>query len=204
MNAGKLFFGLWILVGTLPLGVQAQDAVDDAPPAERRAPPPRMGPRQGRPMRPPPGWRMPPRPPGPLPGPLPGPMMERLRNLPPEQREEILRNNRRFQQLPKEQQEKMLERFRRFQQLPPRQREMMEERFSILNSLTPERRRKALQIYERHWRDLPPERRQALTEEFRRLRELSPQERKLRLSSPELEDRFNSQERDLLQQLTAL
>ena len=58
--------------------------------------------------------------PGPPPGPPPGPsarrgsqrrpgppasLLERLQNLPPEEREKVLENNRRFQQLPPERQE---------------------------------------------------------------------------------------------------
>ena len=136
--------------------------------------------------------------------PLPPALLDRLEKMTPEQRERVLRNNRRFQQLPPRQQEVLRERLRRLQELTPEQRELIEQRFQIFSNLTPRQQEKARQLYERRWRRLPPERRRALLEEFRHLREMPPADRDQRLSSEDLQSHFSAEERDLLQQLIAL
>jgi hypothetical protein len=134
----------------------------------------------------------------------PPPLLERLSKLPPEEREKILRNNKRFQELPKERQEELLERFRRFQELPPEQKDLIEQRSMIFGNLTPEQQEKAREIYEQHWRKIAPERRRALVEEFRHLRGMSSEEREKHMADPDVEEHFNPEERDLLKQLVAL
>jgi DNA-directed RNA polymerase subunit F len=152
---------------------------------------------------------------GPPPGPSdrrrprrrPGPpplLLERLKNLTPEQREKVLENNRRFRRLPPERQEQLRMRLRQLQELSPEQREMVEQRFAIFSNLTPKQQEKARKLYEDRWRKLPPERRRALLQEFRRLRRLDPDKRKQRLESKELKDQFSSEEREVLTQLMAL
>lgn len=153
----------------------------------RPVPPPGAGPRQAQRRRPAP----------------PAALLERLKNLPPEERERVLENNRRFQQLPPARQEQLRERLRQLQELSPEQRELVEQRFAIFNNLTPRQQEKARRIYER-WRQMPPERRRALLGEFRRLREMAPSDRQQRLESEELQSQFDSDERDVLQQLISL
>jgi Protein of unknown function (DUF3106) len=148
-----------------------------------------------------PGGRLPRQRPRPLP---PGVLLERLRSLPPDQREKVLENNLRFQQLPADQQEKLRERVRQLPELSPEQRELIQQRFAIFNNLTPAQQEKAREIYERRWSKLEPARRRALLQEFRRLRALPEAERKQRLESPELQNQFSSDERDLLAQLISL
>ena len=130
--------------------------------------------------------------------------LRRFQQLPPERREELLGRLRRFQELPPERREELLDRMRRFREMPPNQRELLEQRFAIFRSLTPEQREKAREIYSRHWRALPPERRRALIEEFRHLRTLSPEARERRLTGPDVAGHFNSEERELLKELSTL
>jgi len=136
---------------------------------------------------------------------LPPPsVMERLRRLPPEERERVLRNNWRFRQLPIERQDQLLDRMRQFQRLSQIERERIEERFSIFSNLTPEQQGKARKVYQEHWRKLEPARRRAIVEEFRSLRELSEKERDKRLKSKEIKNGFNQQELEVLKQLAKL
>ena len=137
-------------------------------------------------------------------GPLPPQLLERLRKLPPEEQEKVLRNNERFQRLPKERKEQLLERLRRFQALSPEQRGRIEQRYENFRRLTPDQRRRAREIYSQHWRGLPAERRQAVIQEFRRLQRMSLDERKTYIARPEIQRRFNSEERKLLNDLSAL
>lgn len=134
----------------------------------------------------------------------PAALLERLKRLPPAEREKVLENNRRFQQLPPERQEQLRERLRELQELTPEQRELVEQRFAIFNNLTPKQQEKARKIYEQRWRRMPPERRRALLQEYRRLRALDTAERQQRLDSAELQAQFSSDERDVLAQLIAL
>lgn len=137
--------------------------------------------------------------------PLPPPrVMERLRRLPPDERERVLRNNWRFQQLPKKRQDQLLDRMRRFQELSPNERERIEERFSVFRNLTPEQREKTRKVYEEYWSKLEPERRSAIVDEFRSLRELPEKEREKRLESEEIKNRFNQKELEVLKQLSKL
>jgi hypothetical protein len=156
-------------------------------------------------------WQQGPRPGGPPPrrGPAqrplpPAVLLERLKSLPPAEREKVLENNPRFQQLPPGQQEKLRERLRQLPDMTAEQRELIEQRFAIFNNLTPQQQEKAREIYERRWSRLAPARRRALLQEFRRLRALAEPDRKQRLESQDLQNQFDADERDLLAQLISL
>ncbi|MBI2816108.1 MAG: DUF3106 domain-containing protein [Acidobacteria bacterium] len=174
---------------------------------------PGLGPRPGMRRMPPPGFPRrdrgprdaPPSDAGPRGSrpPLPPPLMDKLKDLPPEEQENVIRNNERFQQLPKEQQDRILRRWHRFQALPPEQKEMIRKRREAFERLTPEQRQKVRELFPR-WRDLPDERRRALQDEFRKMREMSPEERDEYLSSKDVENRFSSEERELLKDLNSL
>ena len=155
-------------------------------------------------------WQQQRRGPGPLGArgrPLPPPppqLLERLSKLPPEERERVLENNRRFRQLSPAQQALLLKRLQQFQKLSSEQRELIEQRLAIFNNLTPRQQAKARRLYENVWSKLTAERRRALLEEFRQLRALHPPEREQRLASDDFQAHFNAEERDLLQQLIDL
>ena len=136
--------------------------------------------------------------------PPPPQLLERLSKLPPEERERVLENNRRFQQLSPDQQALLLKRLQQFQELSREQREMIEQRLAIFNNLTPRQQAKARRLYEIVWSKLTAERRRALLEEFRHLRALRPAERQQRLGSDDFQAHFSTEERDLLQQLIDL
>jgi hypothetical protein len=131
-------------------------------------------------------------------------LLERLSKLPPEERERVLENNRRFRQLSPAQQALLLKRLQQFQKLSPEQRELMEQRLAIFNNLAPRQQAKARRLYENVWSKLTAERRRALLDEFRRLRALDPTERERRLASDDFQGQFSGEERALLQQLIDL
>jgi hypothetical protein len=172
---------------------------------------PRMGRGPGMRRMPPPGFHRDRRddgapgeagPRGPMP-PVPPPLMEKLKNLPPEEQENVIKNNEHFQQLPKEQQDRLLRRWRRFQALPQDQKEMILKRGQAFNRLTVEQRQKIRELMPR-WQALPEDRHKALQEEFRKMREMTPEDRDKHLSSKDVENNFNPEERDLLKQLNSL
>ena len=204
--AGRSLLWCFVVLLLSAVGARAQ-GVPEAGRGDRRSGPPEilLLPvlwQQGGPPGPPPGVA-PRRGPRNRPGPPPA-LLQRLKNLTPEQRERVLENNRRFQQLPPERQDQLRNRLRQLQELTPEQREMIEQRFAIFNNLTAKQQEKAREIYEDRWRELPLDRRRALLQEFRHLRRMEPGKRRQRLESQELQDQFNQQERDVLAQLMAL
>ena len=130
--------------------------------------------------------------------------LRRFQELPSDRREELLGRIRRFQQMPPERQRELIERQRRFRELPPDERERIERRFDAFRRLSPEQRERAREIYSSRWRSLPPDRRRAVMDEFRRLRALSPEDRARRLAQPDVANRFNAEERQLLRELSTL
>jgi hypothetical protein len=171
-------------------------------------PPDMMAQREGGPMRGRGGRPFPPfggpggRGPGPRPGPMMSPqLMEKLRDLPPEEQEKVLKNNERFQELPKKMQDQMIDRLHSFQALPPEQREMIQKRFDAFNKFTPEDRQKMRQFFSERWQKLPEERHRALLNEFRKMRRMSPEEGEKYLASPDVASRLNADELDVLKQL---
>ncbi len=136
--------------------------------------------------------------------PLPPRMLERLRNMKPKDRERVLENNRRFQELTPERQAELRERLRMLLEMPLDQRRALDRRLSVFRNMRPDQQRKAREIYEKHWRTLSPERRMAVLDEFRNLRGMSDDKRGARVASDEYQSQFNSEERALLDELSAL
>ena len=153
----------------------------------------------------PPGMR------GPGYRPFPGParkaagqnLVEHLMSMSPEEQQEFMRNDPRFQHLPSRQQENIQRRLEEFNKLPPTQRETLRERYELFQQLSPEQQDRARALY-RQWHEQPAGRRRELRQEFQHLREATPEERKLRLESPEFRARFSEAERDLLRGLVDL
>lgn len=183
------------------LAVLQEDQPPPPRPRRREGPmPPRpgMGPgRRGRSMPPSPGFG-----PGRRGGPMmPPQILEKMKDLPPQEQEEVLRNNERFQELPKERQEQLLERLRRWQALTPEQREMIQRRAdTFFNRFTPEQRQRAREIMPR-WHALSEDRHKTMVEEFRKMRDWKPEEREKYLSGKDVESRFSPEERDLLKEI---
>ena len=129
--------------------------------------------------------------------------LRRLRDLPPEQQERVLRNDERFQRLPPERQQMIRERLRQWSALSPEERQRIRERQEIFMNLSPEQRREARALFPR-WQQLEPERRQEVMRAFRQMRDLPPKERPQFLSRPDVQKRFHPEERRLLEGLGRL
>jgi Protein of unknown function (DUF3106) len=129
--------------------------------------------------------------------------MQRLRDLPPEEQERVLKNDRRFQRLSAEQQARIRENLQRWNALTPPERERLRERQRVFQGLSPNQRQEARAIFQQ-WRDLPPPRRRELRLAFRHLRNLSPGQREHFLSSPRIQSRFSPDEIRILRDLSRL
>ena len=112
-------------------------------------------------------------------------------------------NNPRFRRLPAWRQQMIRERLRKWNAMTPQQKQKFRQREAIFQSLSPEQRKEARSVFPQ-WRALPPARRQAVMQAFRHARDLPPAQRARFLASPDLEQRFSTQERHILEGLTKL
>jgi hypothetical protein len=147
-------------------------------------------------------------------GPRPGPQaaagkprppgwFKRLRDLPPEQQKRRMARNPDFRRLPPERRRAIRQRLAHYNVLTPEQKQLFKEREEIFERLPPDKQRIARQLAPAYAR-LPPARQQAVLGAFRRLRDLPPDQREPFLASPQTQQRFSPQERDLLRGLGRL
>ncbi|HEV2247077.1 MAG TPA: DUF3106 domain-containing protein, partial [Terriglobia bacterium] len=108
----------------------------------------------------------------------------RLRDLPPNEQERVLKNDRRFQSLPPERQQKIRENLQHWNQLSPEQKEQIRKREEIYSQLTPEERQNVREM-SGEWRDLRPAERMRVRMALRRMRGMTPEERQKFLASPQ-------------------
>ena len=136
--------------------------------------------------------------------PFPPRLLERLREMKPEDRGKVLENNPRFRDLPPERKAELLQRLNMLLDMNEDQRRELDRRLSVFRNLSPEQRGKARKIYEEHWRTLSPMRRMAILEEFRNLRDMNSEQRGKRIASDEYQTQFSIEERAVLDELSAL
>ncbi len=129
--------------------------------------------------------------------------LKRLRDLPPEEQEQILANDERFHRLPPDRQTQVRERLQRWNTLTPEEKQRIREREEIFESLSPEQRQQARQLFQQ-WQQLPPQRRGLLMNAFRHLRALPPRKRAAFMAGSKTAHRFSPEERDLLEGLSRL
>lgn len=128
---------------------------------------------------------------------------QRLRDLPPEQQDRILANDKRFRQLPPQARQQIRENLRRWNALSPQQKEVMRQRQAILESMTPAQRQQLRDIFP-NYRQLPDNRKRAVLSAFQQMRDMTPAQRTRFLSSPAVQQRFSPQEQQMLQQLNGV
>ncbi len=127
----------------------------------------------------------------------PGDLIERLNRMSPAERRKVLNR------------------------MPPERRDILEKRISNLNNIKPELREKLKKDYE-HFQQLPPEkqtevrrtlrqiaelpedRRRQVRAAVNRLRQQTPEVQQRRIASRNFQDRFNDDERKLVQDALAM
>jgi len=134
-------------------------------------------------------------------GAIPSDWMNRLQQMPPEERERFLQNNQKFQSLPPQQQAQIRQRFNEWNKLTPQQRQNMERNASALARLTTEQRQAVRTQLLPQWRQLAPERRQEIKQRLNGLNGLSDEERSRKLNDPSFYQGLSPQEHDVLKQM---
>lgn len=137
------------------------------------------------------------------PGPHMGDWLRRHRGMSTEEQERALQQDPDFRRLDPERQRRLRQRLQRFSTLPPDQQQRILSRMETFEHLTPAQQARARDMF-RDFRRLPPDRKRALGQAFRDLRAMSPEDRQKTLASETYRNRFNDQERQLLQGMSEL
>jgi Protein of unknown function (DUF3106) len=133
-----------------------------------------------------------------MPRALAGPnVLDRLEQMSPQERQRVL------DRLPPERRRRLEERLEAYDRLPPEERERLRRQYERFNSLTPEQQRAARFLF-RRFAALPPERKQVLRQEAHRLSQMTFAQRQRRMASPEFQDRYPVEERQILRALAAI
>lgn len=132
--------------------------------------------------------------------PKPGQWLRKYNNLPPEQQEQMLKQDPDFQKLPADAQQRLLERLRRFNQKSPEEREKTISRMERFEQLTPEQRQR-LQAFQQRLRELPEDRRGPVRKAFRHLHNMTPEQRQQVFNSPRFKQMFNDKEQELVKSM---
>jgi|GEM_PF-5220407 len=119
--------------------------------------------------------------------------LEKLSQLPPDQREQALRSNPDFQKLPPERQQQVIKSLNRLNAMTPEQQQRTIERMRDLGKLNPEQRAGLESVFNQ-FQGMTPDRRRAFRQAYNNLRMLPPEQRDLRMSQPGFQQRFSPDE----------
>jgi hypothetical protein len=135
---------------------------------------------------------------------LPPEWADQLRNMTPEQQEQFLANNQRFQNLPPAQQARIRQQLQVWNSLSPAQRQALEQRQQVFQSMTSGQQRYIRNTLLPEWQHMRPDRRQAILKRLRDLRALNAPQRAARLNDPYFLNGLDRAERQMLRDLANL
>lgn len=119
------------------------------------------------------------------------------RNLSPEQQQQALERDPKFQELPADRQARLRDRLRWLNSLPKEQRERVISRMGHWEDMSPEQRERWKQFQDR-LSGMTSERQQAIRQTFRSLRWMSPEDRQRTFESDHFKQDFSDDEKGLL------
>lgn len=142
------------------------------------------------------GWHRPP-------GQHAGDWLRKYKDVPPAQQQKALESDPQFRTLPPERQQRLKERLQHFSSLPPERQQRILNRMETWEHLTPEQQQKAHDVFDRY-RQLPQDRQNTVRTAVRDLQQMSPQDRQRVLNSDRFNGMFNSNEREILNEMSQL
>ena len=134
---------------------------------------------------------------------LPPKWVENLRELPPEQQERFLQNNRAFQNLAPERQAQIRKNLENWNRLSPEERGEIRERAQILERMTPQQRQYLRNTLLPRWQEMPQERRQAINGRLRILQTMGPCAQQAALADPKFMQGLSPDEQSMLRDLNS-
>jgi hypothetical protein len=134
---------------------------------------------------------------------LPPKWVENLQEMPPEQQERFMQNNRVFQNLSPERQAQIRRNLENWNRLSPAEREAIRERAQILGRMTPDQRQYLRTTLLPKWQAMAPERRQAINGRLRVLQTMGPAAQEAALADPKFMQGFSPDEQSMLRDLNS-
>ncbi len=122
-------------------------------------------------------------------------MLERWSRMTPEERQRAL------EKLPPERRERIEQQLKRYQSLSPEERQRLRARMEAWDRLPPEERDQRRELF-RRFSSLPDDRRPVVRREFNYLRNLPEADRQARIASEAFRSRYSADEQRLLREIT--
>jgi hypothetical protein len=134
---------------------------------------------------------------------LPPRWIENLREMPPEEQDRFLRNNRLFQNMAPERQAQIRKNLENWNKLSPEQRNQIRERAEIIEKMTPQQRQYVRNTLLPKWQAMPPERRQVINGRLRILQTMGPGAQQAALADPKFMQGLSPDEQSMLRDLNS-
>jgi hypothetical protein len=132
----------------------------------------------------------------------PRPWIQKMRQLPPAQRERFFQNSPAFQRMPPEQQNKIRQRFNRRDHMTQQQKIDQTEKEAVWAKMTPEQREHIKSDVFPRYQQLPPERQKAINRRLEILKNMPESARNQRLSDPKFTEGMNDEDKAMLHDLS--
>jgi hypothetical protein len=134
---------------------------------------------------------------------LPPKWVDNLREMPPEDQQRFLQNNRVFQNLPELRQVQIRKNLENWNRLSPAERDALRERAQILERMTPQQRQYLRNNLLPKWQEMPPDRRQAINGRLRILQSMGPSAQEAALADPKFMQGLRPDEQSMLRDLNS-
>ena len=122
-------------------------------------------------------------------------VIEKLRQMTPEEREQVL------QRMPPGRRQMFERRLEQWHRLDPDHKKKLQTSLESFRTLTPEQQESVRGLYRRFSETMPEEKRGEGRRMLKRLRDMEPEERKVFLDASRVKARFTDAERDLLAEM---
>ena len=130
------------------------------------------------------------------------PWVDRMRELSPRQRENVLQNSRAFQNLSPDQQSKIRQQFNQWDRMTPLQRADQRSKEDTWRRMTPEQRDHIKNDVVPKWRQMPWDRQQVMKQKLGVLQNMPESARNQRLNDPNFTRGMSDDERSMLNDLS--
>lgn len=135
---------------------------------------------------------------------LPPKWVENLREMPPEEQERFLQNNRVFQNLPPLRRAQLRKNLENWNKLSPDQRDGIRDREQILERMTPAQRLYLRDTLLPKWQEMPQDRRKLINGRLHILQQMGPGPQHAALADPKFMQGLSPDEQSMLRGLNSL
>jgi uncharacterized protein DUF3106 len=134
----------------------------------------------------------------------PKPWIQKMRQMPPAQRERFFQNSPAFQRMPPEQQNRIRQQFNQWDRMTPQQKADQTEKEAVWERMTPQQKEHIKNDVLPTWRQMSPDRRQAIQQRLRVLQNMPESARNQRLNDPRFTEGMSDEDRATLRDLSHL